>query len=97
MSLEANYDFHLPPEMVKKYISNRRVDIHVCQTALENNDFEKIAELAHQMKGNGASFGFAKITEMSGDLETAAKKEDSYSIKTHLQKLNSFLESNLIA
>lgn len=91
MNIEAT-DFQLPPEMVKNYISRRHIDLSECLNALEINDFSKIAFLAHQMKGNGTSFGFAKITELSGELEVAAKNEDPSSIKTHLHELIYYLE-----
>jgi HPt (histidine-containing phosphotransfer) domain-containing protein len=86
-------NFHVPPELVKKYISRRQIDITECETALESYDFNKIAHLAHQMKGNGASFGFAKISEVSGELEAAAKNQDTSTIKTHLQELSHLLHN----
>ena len=93
MELNSSYEFHLPPEMVQKYISRRHIDILECYSALETNDFGKIAHLAHQMKGNGTSFGFSKITDLSGELEIAAKNEDISSIKTHLQELDHLLNN----
>jgi HPt (histidine-containing phosphotransfer) domain-containing protein len=92
MDLDSDFSFQLPKEMIQKYISRRYVDLNECLSALEINDFDKIAHLAHQMKGNGTSFGFSKITDICGELEVAAKNEDPSSVKTHLQELGYLLE-----
>lgn len=91
--MKAEYDFQLPPDLIKKYVIRRHVELIECFSALENQDFHKIAHVAHQMKGNGTSYGFSKITDLSGELEIAAKNKNSLSIKSYLEKLILFIEN----
>ena len=98
MNSDMNSDFsaedlNLPPEIVQKYVSRRFTDVEVCWSAIKNYDFTKVAELAHQMKGNGSSFGFPLITEIGGELEVAAKNNDAEKITDRLEKLQQFLKS----
>ena len=93
MITDYSEDFTLPPEVVQKYVTRRFNDVEVCWSAIKNNDFIKVAELAHQMKGNGSSFGFPLITEIGGELEVAAKSSDVEKINNHLEKLQHFLNS----
>lgn len=93
MITDFNENFALPPEVVQKYVSRRFNDVEVCWSAIQNNDFIKVAELAHQMKGNGSSFGFPLITEIGGELEIAAKSTDAEKVTYNLQKLHQFLDT----
>jgi len=45
-------------------------------TALATGDFEKIAFVAHQMKGSGGAFGFQALSDMGDVLEHAAEASD---------------------
>lgn len=93
MITDFNEDFNLPPEVVQKYVTRRFDDVEVCWSALKEHNFTKVAELAHQMKGNGSSFGFPLITEIGGELEVAAKNSDADQVNERLSKLHQFLKS----
>jgi HPt (histidine-containing phosphotransfer) domain-containing protein len=93
MDMDSNLTFSLPPELVQKYVSRRFTDVEVCWSALKELDFTKVADLGHQMKGNGTNFGFPLISEIGADLETAAKQNDSETISDRLNKLQDFLKT----
>lgn len=85
--------FDLPPEFITKYIERRFIDLSDCLASLESGDYKKIELLAHQMKGNGTSFGFPQITELGGTLEAAAREQNGVVVKESLQELKLVLES----
>lgn len=87
------YNADLPPEIVERYVTRRITDVEVCWSALKNHDFKKVAELAHQMKGNGASFGFQPITDIGSELEVAAKNNDADVVSDRIEKLQQYLKS----
>ncbi len=85
--------FDLPPEYIEKYIKRRYDDLKQCLSSLESGDYKKIELIAHQMKGNGTSFGFPQITELGGTLETSARAESEPEVRAGLNELKLILEA----
>lgn len=90
---DSNLTFSLPPELIQKYISRRFIDVETCWSALKDHDFVKVESLGHQMKGNGANFGFPFISQIGADLESAAKQNNSVIVIDCLNKLSEFLKT----
>ncbi|MBC7837357.1 MAG: response regulator, partial [Nitrospiraceae bacterium] len=63
-------------DLIPKYLENCRRDFVTMLTALAIGDFEKIAFIAHQMKGSGGAFGFQALSDMGDVLEHAAEAAD---------------------
>ena len=79
-------------DLIPGFIENRRKDIAAIIEALDNGDFEPVRSLGHSMKGAGGGYGFDAISDMGAALETAAKSEDSDSVRRHTDELSSYLE-----
>jgi len=60
-------------DLIPGYLKNRRSDWRKMDAALKKKDFAVLESTAHQIKGSAASFGFAKLGEISRDLENAAR------------------------
>ncbi len=45
------------------------------KAALESADFTTVSNLGHKMKGSSASYGFKEASELSRQLEDAAKQK----------------------
>jgi len=60
-------------DLVPGYLKNRRSDWRKMDAALGKKDFAVLESTAHQIKGSAASFGFARLGEISGNLENAAR------------------------
>lgn len=85
---------HVDPELaslIPGFLANRRADIGLILAAVNRGDFETARVLGHSMKGSGGGYGFEGITDIGGDIETAAKQGDSTVIRTHVTALSSYL------
>ncbi|MEM7407884.1 MAG: Hpt domain-containing protein [Pseudomonadota bacterium] len=90
--MEVELDGGIEP-LVGNYMTNRRKDIAALQEALDGADFGRIAALGHRMKGNGASFGFHRISELGVELEDAAMGEDASAVATALAALSDYVDN----
>jgi HPt (histidine-containing phosphotransfer) domain-containing protein len=66
----------VPLKLRLNYIERRKVDASACENALQLSDFKTLERVGHQLKGNGATFGFEELAEIGRDLEIAAKAEN---------------------
>jgi CheY-like chemotaxis protein/HPt (histidine-containing phosphotransfer) domain-containing protein len=79
-------------DMVPGYLEARRKEIAAVREALGKGDFETIRVLGHNMKGTGASYGFAPITDIGRRLEEAAGSHDRDVIEKQAVELADYLE-----
>jgi signal transduction histidine kinase/HPt (histidine-containing phosphotransfer) domain-containing protein len=79
--------------ILPRFLSNRRADCTTMRAAVESGDFSQIAILAHNMKGTGAAFGFPRLSELGGQLEAYARKNDGPNVALKLAELSHELES----
>lgn len=86
---------HLPcrslADRVPGYLARREADIQDIERALAADDFQRIQKLGHDMKGSGSSYGFCRITEIGGDLESQAKAGTRTEIAALLRDLDSYV------
>jgi len=59
-----------------EYLDNRASELHALNRALRRSDFGAVATAGHNLKGTGAAYGFAELTELGRALEIAAKDRD---------------------
>ena len=79
-------------ELAPGYLANRRNDLAALRNAVSNGDLGTLRSLGHQMKGSGGGFGFDRITEIGGNLETAAKAQDVPAIEREIANLCDYLD-----
>lgn len=79
-------------ELIPRYLANRRLDVAEIRRALETGDYETIRMIGHRMKGNGAGYGFDRLTELGGVLERAALSGDADAILACVVDLADYLE-----
>lgn len=63
-------------KLLPTYFKTRYEDVEKLYQALSNEDFKALGSLGHKVKGSSASYGFAKTSELSLQLEMAAYKQD---------------------
>ena len=63
-------------DLVPEFVSGLPGRVCEMRKALQNGDFTRLADLAHQLKGAGGGFGYPSITQAARDLESAAKESD---------------------
>ncbi len=74
-----------------QYLENRVQELGVLAEALRRSDFPALRQAGHNLKGTGAAYGFAKLTEFGNALESAAKAEDGPEVELLLGKTKSYL------
>jgi len=83
--------------VIPSYLEKRRADVAKLREALEQNDYDTIRTLGHQMAGSGSGYGFAEITEIGGMLEESALAGDAAKIRDSITELAQYLNSLVIA
>ena len=70
-TLAENADFQ---ELVEMYVADVPERIDAFQARLQNQDWESIRVLAHQMKGSARGYGFGVVSDWAAELEFAVKE-----------------------
>lgn len=78
--------------LIPTYLNSRREDIGRLRRALDSTDYQSIVYMAHVIRGNGAAFGFDRLSTLGGELEGAALKEDAVNVNAAVDAMASYLE-----
>jgi PAS domain S-box-containing protein len=84
----------VPPgleEIVPGYLAARRKELPEMMALLADSGYERLAFLAHDLKGTGGSYGFPELTRMGAVLEHAARQMDAGALNVHLSELKAYL------
>lgn len=73
------------------YLAARQEEVPALIALLAASDFERLAHLAHKIKGTGASYGFVDLSRIGAALEVAAKRRDRCDAGDQLTELNDYL------
>lgn len=79
-------------EIVPRFLEIRAEDVGSILKALGEGDYETILMRGHSMKGAGASYGFAAVTDIGSAVEKAAKAGASDEIRRLINELSAYLE-----
>lgn len=95
MSAELEFTKHEAIEFFTEYLEFLPEAVSKLESAINENDFEKLKEIAHKLKGSSASLRIEKIVQLSLEVEKKASDEDKdgclyliSEIKSHLEYLN---------
>lgn len=78
-------------DLVPGYLENRRADIKRMTAASKQGDWAAIESLAHKIKGSGASYGFPRLSDISRELETAAREARGDEVREAIRRLKDYL------
>ena len=56
-------------ELRREFLDEAREKISEMQSALDGDSFDRVAYLAHQLKGSGGSYGYERISTDAAELE----------------------------
>lgn len=79
-------------ELIPGFLGNRVADIAKLRTALDDNDFVNIQSIGHSTKGVGGGYGFDLMSEIGGEIESAAKENDADKIREKISQLDDYLQ-----
>ncbi len=81
----------IPDEARQKYIERRRTDLENCKKALQQKDFDTIARVGHQIKGNASTFGYDELGTIAIEMEKSALSKDTGKLDSALSRFSKFL------
>ncbi|MBU1611820.1 MAG: Hpt domain-containing protein [Proteobacteria bacterium] len=80
-------------DIAPKYLDTVRRSLGEIREAMALSDMDTVRSMGHQMKGEGAPFGFELISQLGIKLQQAAESKDVESIATILDRLGHYLDS----
>jgi len=60
-------------DLVPGFLENRQKDLEMLEKVIQENDFESLRSIGHNLKGVGGGYGFLEITEIGAAIEESAK------------------------
>jgi HPt (histidine-containing phosphotransfer) domain-containing protein len=79
-------------ELIPVFMDSRRKNIKELKEALQEDDFERIKQIGHDIKGAGGGYGFEEVTNLGKKLGEAADERKLSRIKELITKLENYLE-----
>lgn len=79
-------------DLIPRYLTSRREDVARLREALDAQDFQSLAYLAHVVQGNGAAFGFDGLRDLGTALERASVRESALGVERVLDDISSYLD-----
>jgi CheY-like chemotaxis protein len=73
------------------FLAEKQREITVALAAIDTGDTGTVASMAYRLKGEGANYGFTKISEFGGTLAQAIEGRDFKTARNITQKLMSYL------
>lgn len=77
--------FHASNDLKLRYLLRKNEELIVCRQELADHEFRSIKTLAHQMRGNAASFDFLLLENLGILLERSVEGGDSGQIREVLE------------
>ncbi len=78
-------------DLVPGFLENRQKDLEILEKVLQENDFESLRSIGHNLKGVGGGYGFLEITEIGAALEESAKAANLEVASENIKKLSYYL------
>ncbi len=78
-------------DLIPGFLAHKRDEAREALAALAVQDFETVARIAHRLRGEGASYGFDKVSALGRALEDAAKQSDEAVARRLAEELVSYL------
>ncbi len=78
--------------IIPTYLASRREDIGRLRRALASLDYQSVVYMGHVIRGNGAAFGFERLSTLGHELEWAALKEDAEKAHAAVDAMASYLD-----
>jgi len=85
-----NIDIDLE-DLIPGFIENRQKDILKLEQAIEEQDFETLRSIGHNLKGVGGGYGFHDMTIFGAAIEEGAKEKNLETINENVKKLSHYL------
>ena len=74
-------------KLLPNFLRHRAEDVVRLRAALAAGDFESIAVIGHNLRGNGASYGFPQLSAVGATIEQSARARDAEAIARDIEHL----------
>ena len=81
-------------ELKKEFMEKVAADLKEMSELYQENNFKRIAEIAHDIKGTSGIFGLDEGTEIAKLLQYAAQDKKTEETKELLEKLTDYMRKN---
>ncbi len=91
-------DEEIPAEiadLAEEYLENRRGDAAKLRRAVAAGALDDARRVGHNMKGSGAGYGFARVTEIGSGVEQAAARGDAAAVARLAEALDEYAAKRL--
>ncbi len=79
-------------DLIPGFLTHKRADVAAIVDAIARGDYAEIAAIAHQIKGEGGSYGFDTMTELARSLEFATSRRDASAAATLARQLLNYID-----
>jgi HPt (histidine-containing phosphotransfer) domain-containing protein len=80
-------------DLIPGFLENRQKDMQSLESALKENDLEKLRSIGHNLKGVGGGYGFPDMSMMGTEIEEGAKENNMEKVSENVQKLSHYLSN----
>jgi CheY-like chemotaxis protein len=77
--------------MRSMFLAEKQREIGVALAAIDMGEIDTVTQIAYRLKGEGANYGFTKISEFGGTLAQAVEGRDLKTARNVTQKLMAYL------
>lgn len=88
----VNIDIDLE-DLIPGFMENRQIDLQKLERALEDQDYETLRSIGHNLKGVGGGYGFHDMTAMGAAIEEGARENKLEIVKENVTKLSHYLSN----
>jgi HPt (histidine-containing phosphotransfer) domain-containing protein len=80
-------------DLVPGYFENRKLELQSLKHFFQQQKWMEIQMIGHKLKGNAASYGFEKLTDLGASLEESSKSKNQEKIHQLILEIESYLMS----
>jgi hypothetical protein len=79
-------------ELIPGFLANRRKDVTTLRDALSKRDCAQMQSTGHSLKGVGGGYGFAEMSAIGAEIETAAKAANVEALGGLIERYAAYLD-----
>lgn len=85
----------VPQDLRARYLERRKRDLEVCHQEFSHQNFEELAKVGHQLKGNAETYGYKELSVIGKKMEAAANDGDATELKDILHDFGQWVKTHL--
>ena len=83
-------------ELKQEFYASAATNMEAMQKLYKEKNFERLSEIAHDIKGTAGLFGYDEGSEIANKIVIAARKNATKKVKKSLDDLNKYMKKHKI-